>query len=126
MSSGSGSGSRATPGGDAVVGWVRATLELALLAALTEGDRHGYALAQHLGDHDFGPVRGGSLYPVLSRLEAEGAVRSFWQAGEGGPGRKVYALTEAGEAKLAADRARWRDFTTVLDRILKTSRGEER
>ncbi|MFJ5225563.1 PadR family transcriptional regulator [Streptomyces sp. NPDC088400] len=116
---------QATPKADAAGGWVRATLEIAILAVLTEGDRHGYALAQRLGEYEFGPIRGGSLYPVLGRLEAEDAVRSFWQAGEGGPGRKVYALTETGRAKLSTDRARWQEFTAKLDRLLSAS-GEER
>ncbi|MEV7087830.1 PadR family transcriptional regulator [Streptomyces sp. NPDC093085] len=106
---------------DVTTAWVRAALELAVLAVLTEGDRHGYALAQRLDEYAIGPIRGGSLYPVLGRLETEGSVRSLWQAGEGGPGRKVYALTEAGLRRLDADRARWREFTGNLDRLLTAS-----
>lgn len=104
---------------DAGLGWLRATLELAILAALTEGDRHGYALAQRLGELGLGVIRGGVLYPVLNRLESEDAVRSTWQAGEGGPGRKVYAITEAGRQRLAEQRLSWRQFTATLDEFLR-------
>ncbi|GIF13689.1 PadR family transcriptional regulator [Actinoplanes teichomyceticus] len=105
-------------------GWVRATLELAVLAVLTEGDRHGYALAQRLGERGLGPVRGGVLYPVLNRLETEAAVSSSWQAGDGGPGRKVYAITDDGRRRLHGQRASWHRFTSTFDKLLRQTAGE--
>jgi PadR family transcriptional regulator PadR len=99
--------------------WVRASLDLAILAALTEADRHGYALAQRLADLGMGVVRGGVLYPVLNRLESEAVVCSSWQAGEGGPGRKVYAITEDGRRRLTEQRASWRRFAATFERFLE-------
>lgn len=112
-------GGSAIPQPDAEPAWLRATLEMAILAALTESDRHGYALAQRLGENGLGAVKGGVLYPVLNRLEAEAAVSSTWQAGEGGPGRKVYAITGDGRRRLAAQWASWQRFTTTLDEFLR-------
>ena len=103
---------------DPLTGWVRGSLELALLAALAEGEGHGYALAQRLADQGLGQVRGGALYPVLGKLEAAGSVRATWLPGEGGPGRKVYAITPAGQQRLAAERVRWREFAGAFDRML--------
>lgn len=98
--------------------WRKAALELAMLAVLTRGEGHGYALAQRLSELGLGQIKGGALYPVLNRLESEGHVKAAWQAGEGGPGRKVYALTPEGRQKLAAERQQWRDFSTALDTML--------
>lgn len=109
---------------DAGSSWVRATLELAILAALTESDQHGYALAQRLADHGMGVIRGGVLYPVLNRLESEAAVRSSWQAGEGGPGRKVYAITEEGRQRLTEQWASWRRFAATLEQFLEQTMEE--
>lgn len=106
---------------DPAGGWLRGALELAVLAVLTEGDRHGYAVAQRLAEHGVGQVRGGALYPVLGRLEIAGAVTADWQPGEGGPGRKVYAITPAGRRRLAGERDRWRAFAAAFDRMLTTS-----
>ncbi|MEU4158916.1 PadR family transcriptional regulator [Actinoplanes sp. NPDC026670] len=100
-------------------GWVRATLEMAVLAALTEGDQHGYALVQRLAEEGLGKVRGGVLYPVLNRMEADGVVVSSWHAGQGGPGRKVYALTDPGRQRLADQRAAWSRFAGTLSRFLE-------
>ena len=71
-------------------------IELAATAVLAESDNHGYAVAQRLTEAGFGRMKGGVLYPVLARLESEGILSSTWTAGEGGPGRKVYALTDRG------------------------------
>jgi PadR family transcriptional regulator, regulatory protein PadR len=111
----------------ASAGWLRATLDLAILAVLTDGDRHGYAVAQQLGEKGLGEVRGGVLYPVLNRLEAEAAVRSTWQAGEGGPGRKVYAITDEGRRRLAEQWASWQQFSTSLSAFVQdTMKREQR
>jgi PadR family transcriptional regulator PadR len=106
---------------DAEAGWVRATLELSVLAALTEGDQHGYALGRRLAAQGLGAVRGGVLYPVLNRMEADAVVIATWQAGQGGPGRKVYAITDAGRARLAGQRAAWARFTGAMDDFLTRS-----
>jgi PadR family transcriptional regulator PadR len=100
-------------------GWVRATLAMAVLAALTEGDQHGYALAQRLGEQGLGKIRGGVLYPVLNRMEADAVVVSSWHAGQGGPGRKVYAITDAGRQHLAGQREAWDRFAGALGRWLE-------
>ena len=106
--------------------WVRASLGLAVLAVLEEGDRHGYALAQRITELGLSPVRGGALYPVLGRLETEGAVEALWQAGEGGPGKKVYSITDLGRRRLIADRERWHAFSATMDALLAATLKEQR
>lgn len=97
--------------------WARAALEAAILAALGGGPRHGYALASRLEEVGFGRVRGGSLYPVLGRLEESGALRSAWVAAESGPGRKEYELTDVGRARLAELRAGIGRVQSALDAL---------
>lgn len=99
-------------------GWLRGVLPLALAAVLAEGDRHGYALVQELAARGFGTVRGGALYPVLGRLETDGTVEARWEPGEGGPGRKVYRLTDAGRARLRQETAGWLQFSDAMARLL--------
>lgn len=81
--------------------WVRAALEPAILGLLLDGPLHGYAITQTLAARGFGTLRGGSLYPVLARLEEAGHLSTHWVEGQGGPGRKDYALTDAGRAEYA-------------------------
>lgn len=94
--------------------WVRAALDLAVLASLTEAPLHGYGIAQSLEAHGFGLLKGGSLYPVLGRLEEAGHVAAAWVEGQGGPGRRVYELTAAGRDRLGQDLASWRELGETL------------
>jgi len=90
--------------------WLRGVLDLCLLALLERGEAYGYELARRLEELGFGSVPGGSLYPALLRREKLGHLRAEWRAGEGGPGRKYYVLTDAGRDALAAESAAWRAF----------------
>ncbi|MEU0843201.1 PadR family transcriptional regulator [Streptomyces sp. NPDC005962] len=109
---------------DASAGWLRGTLQLSVAAVLAEADRHGYALVQRLAEHGLGTVRGGALYPVLGRMETDGLVASRWEPGEGGPGRKVYRLTDAGRARLREEIAQWQDFSAAMDGLMKRTEQE--
>lgn len=103
--------------------WIRASLDVAVLASLARGPRHGYAIAQELAEHGFGLLKGGSLYPALNRMEASGALEATWVEGSGGPGRREYSLTEAGRQQLEADLATWR---SLGETIAAMSRPESR
>ncbi len=97
--------------------WVRAALDLAVLASLADDRLHGYAIGQSLAAHGFGLLKGGSLYPVLNRLEAAGDVEAAWVEGQGGPGRREYELTRDGRARLDRELAAWRELTETLTRM---------
>ncbi|SFP09676.1 transcriptional regulator, PadR family [Geodermatophilus dictyosporus] len=91
--------------------WVRATLPLSVLAVVAEAETYGYAIAQRLQEAGLGAVKGGTLYPVLNRLEQDGLVTSSWREGAGGPGRKFFTVTPRGRAHLAERAAAWQTFT---------------
>lgn len=100
--------------------WMRGVLSLCVLAVVAEDETYGYAVAQRLQEAGLGVVKGGTLYPVLARLEQEGLLESTWREGHGGPGRKVFAVTEAGRSALA-DRSRdWTTFTERASGLLPT------
>jgi DNA-binding PadR family transcriptional regulator len=74
-------------------------LRLYLLSLLAEAPRHGYELIQALSERFGGTYSpsAGTIYPRLSKLEAEGLVTKT------SDGRKtVYEITDAGRAELAA------------------------
>src|SRR5690606_22518540 len=94
--------------------WTRAALALSVLRVLATGPTYGYAIAGALEEAGFGSVKGGTLYPLLGRLEAAGWVEVEWRAGEGGPGRKYFALTPAGTEELARQSQEWTAFTRMV------------
>ncbi len=74
-------------------------LRLYLLKLLDEGPRHGYDVIRELEDRFMGlySPSAGTIYPRLTRLEAEGLVTHEVAA----DGRKVYRITDAGRSELA-------------------------
>jgi PadR family transcriptional regulator PadR len=98
--------------------WLRGVLELCVLGALADGPTYGYAIAQRLAGAGLGSVRGGTLYPLLTRLQADGFLESWWHAGEGGPGRKYFRLTAGGRQELARRTAQWGHFVEATWQLL--------
>lgn len=101
--------------------WLRGVLGLCVLRTMAEGPTYGYAIAAELAEAGFGDIKGGTLYPLLARLEKNHLVTVAWRAGEGGPGRKYFALTEPGRAELAHGIAQWQRFSAVVTDHLSTS-----
>ncbi|MEM8924842.1 MAG: PadR family transcriptional regulator [Actinomycetota bacterium] len=99
-------------------GWIRGVLDLCVLALVGDGEAYGYELAGRLEEAGLGRIKGGSLYPALARLEKQGLLRSRWHAGDGGPGRKYYAVTAAGRAAAAEQREIWAVFATRVSTVL--------
>lgn len=98
--------------------WLRGVLSLCVLAVVAEGETYGYAVAQRLQEAGLGTIKGGTLYPVLARLEEDGCVTAHWSAGEAGPGRKYFTVTPAGRALLDGRIADWRTFTERASALL--------
>jgi DNA-binding PadR family transcriptional regulator len=76
----------------------RGDIRIALLSALTDGPGHGYQLIQRLEERSGGRWRPspGSVYPTLQLLEDSGFVTATQQ-----DDKRVFAITEAGQAELA-------------------------
>lgn len=98
--------------------WLRGVLETCVLRVLADGPTYGYAIAERLDELGLGRLKGGTLYPLLGRLETAGRVTVEWRAGDGGPGRKYYELTATGREALADASTLWGAFTTTTLAIL--------
>ncbi len=90
-----------------------------LLLLLHESPAHGYELRERLRPLGFNRDDPGRLYRALRTLEGAGLVRSAWQSSSGGPDRRTYQLTRAGEERLADAAAELRSMHTILDSFLE-------
>jgi len=98
--------------------WLRGVLEPMTLAVISEGETYGYLVASRLEAAGMGTIKGGTLYPILNRLERDGALESQWRQGEGGPGRKYYSLTPDGEERLRLQRHQWSRFAQNVSALI--------
>jgi PadR family transcriptional regulator, regulatory protein PadR len=93
----------------------RGVVVLAVLTQLRQ-PQYGYSLRQALAANGM-PIEEGTLYPLLRRLEGQGALASEWRI-EDGPPRRYYRLNAAGAALLSALTISWRDLNAVMDRLI--------
>ena len=71
-------------------------LELAIMGVLYHERHYGYSLIRVLAENGSIALKEGTIYPILSRLDREGLVRSEWVESAQGPPRKYYELAPAG------------------------------
>ena len=96
------------------------TLALMVLKTLdVMGPLHGYGVARRIEQisGDLLSVNQGTLYPVLLRLEQEGAVASDWASSENNRRARFYRLTRAGHKLLAAEKRDWEQTAAIIARF---------
>lgn len=96
---------------------MKGVLDICVLAALRDHEAYGYELAQRLEEAGLGPMRGGTLYPLLRRLDVAGLVETTWRTSRQGPDRKYYRLTDGGVAAVEEATEAWLDFIAVVGRL---------
>ena len=92
----------------------RGLLENCVLAALARGDSYGYQIVRDLSG--FVPVTESTLYPILRRLEASGAL-TVYSVEHNGRLRKFYHMTDAGRRQLESFAADWDELAAMYEYI---------
>jgi PadR family transcriptional regulator PadR len=98
----------------------RGTLALMVLKTVDIlGPLHGYGIARRIEQisGDLLAVNQGTLYPVLLRLEQEGAIASEWRPSENNRRARFYRLTSAGRKLLDAEKKDWEKTSAIIARF---------
>ena len=98
------------------------TLALMILKTLDVlGPLHGYGIARRIEQisGDLLAVNQGTLYPVLLRLEQEGAIASDWGASENNRRARFYRLTRAGHKLLQTESQDWEQTAAIVGRFFQ-------
>ena len=96
------------------------TLALMVLKTLDVlGPLHGYGLARRIEQisGDLLAVNQGTLYPLLLKLEHEGAIASEWGASDNNRRARFYRLTSAGRRQLQTETRDWEQTAAVIGRF---------
>ena len=104
--------------------WLKGVLDLCVLVQLRRGEAYGYELARALEDRGLGEIKGGTLYPLLNRLERDGLVTTAWRASDQGPDRKYYRISNLGATELETARRAWGDFAAIAQSVISESERE--
>jgi PadR family transcriptional regulator PadR len=98
------------------------TLALMVLKTLdVMGPLHGYGISRRIGQisGDILDVNQGTLYPVLLRLEQEGAISSEWGTSYNNRKARFYRLTRVGRKQLVTETLQWEKTAAIIGRFFK-------
>ena len=99
---------------------LQGTLALMVLKTLdVMGPLHGYGIARRIEQisGDLLAVNQGTMYPVLLKLEQEGAIESEWGVSENNRRARFYRLTRAGRKQLRAETREWEQTSAIIARF---------
>jgi PadR family transcriptional regulator len=70
------------------------------LVMLRQWSSYGYELMERIVELGFEAMNPGTLYRTLRNMEKEGLCESKWEPASAGPARRMYSITDVGEAYL--------------------------
>ena len=94
----------------------KGSAEVLILAALEDGQLHGYDIAREIARRSGGLLtfHVASLYPLLYKLEDRKWIHGRWVEKAGQRRRRYYRLTADGRKTLGTQRGRWAAFVAAL------------
>ena len=100
-----------------LLGGTTATL---ILSILSRAPAHGYEVVRCINEESGGLLewKEATIYPALHRLEKSGHLDGHWQLLANGRKRRVYSLTTTGKAALADQSNEWKQYSSIVDRVL--------
>jgi DNA-binding PadR family transcriptional regulator len=92
---------------------------LSVLHAIRDGVVYGFDILDATG------LESGTVYPILSRLENDGLVKSTWESqtrahADGRPARRYYAITASGKTALEAATRHYASLVPAFGRGKRT------
>jgi transcriptional regulator len=84
------------------------------------GPQHGYGIARRIEQtsDDVLSINEGTLYPVLLKLEQEGAIASQWGVSDNNRRAKFYRVTRSGQKLLESEVSQWTQTNDIMARFI--------
>jgi poly-beta-hydroxybutyrate-responsive repressor len=94
-----------------------------ILLALREWNSYGYELMERAAAFGFEAMNPGTLYRTLRQMEKDGLCESRWETSDGGPARRMYTITDAGEAYLDFWAGSLEQYRKAMDAFFRAYQG---
>ena len=104
--------------------WSRNWLVPILLLMLRQWSSYGYELMEKMSTFGIAAMNPGTFYRTLRHMEKGGMVSSSWDTSEGGPARRVYSITDAGETYLNYWAQSLDQYQRMMDTFFKLYTGQ--
>ena len=89
---------------------LKGVLDGCVLQIISKKEIYGYELVQELRGYGFETIVGGTIYPLLQKLEKQRLIKAEL---------KYFSLTEAGEEYLNSFKQQWENLVSKVERIIE-------
>ena len=96
---------------------LKGVLDGCVLQIISEREIYGYELVQALKEVGFTKIIGGTVYPLLQKLERNGYIIGELKPSPDGPARKYFTITEKGNQFLTEFWQQWEELTQTVSRL---------
>jgi PadR family transcriptional regulator PadR len=97
-----------------------------MLLSLQQWNSYGYELMERAAAFGFETMNPGTMYRTLRHMEKNGSVKSKWETSGGGPARRMYSITDAGEAYLDLWASSLEHYQQTMDAFFRLYRDTPR
>lgn len=104
---------------------IRGHTETIILAHLLEQDSYGYQINKSIQQKTAGQyeLKEATLYAAFRRLEAQGAITSYWGDESSGARRRYYTITSRGRLTFTRQKAEWETAKELIDQLIAGEDG---
>ena len=104
--------------------WSKNWLVPVVLLMLRQWSSYGYEIMEKMAAFGLTAMNAGTFYRTLRQMEKDGMVSSNWDTSEAGPARRVYSITEAGEAYLKFWAESLDQYQKMMDNFFQLYTGQ--
>ncbi|WP_208559485.1 PadR family transcriptional regulator [Marinilactibacillus kalidii] len=97
---------------------LKGVLEGCILLIIKKKEVYGYELVQQLKQSGFEDIVGGTVYPILQKLEKNELTTSVKKPSPDGPDRKYYQITDKGRDYCESFVQSWRELETSVHHLI--------
>lgn len=105
---------------------LKGVLDGCVLQVISEREIYGYELVQYLKENGFPNMVGGTIYPLLQKLERQNLIYSRLKPSQEGPDRKYFYVTPEGQDYLVQFKTQWETLVVNVNQIMKEENNDER
>lgn len=98
---------------------LKGVLDGCALQVISQQEIYGYELVQYLRNHGFPNMIGGTIYPLLQKLEKQGLIESRLKPSQEGPDRKYFYLTNEGKEHLKKFKEQWFSLVAKVNQLIE-------
>ena len=95
----------------------KGVLELCVLSVISDKEVYTSDILSSLKKAELLVVEG-TVYPLLTRLKNDGALKYKWEESTSGPPRKYYSLTVQGQEILNKLRENWENLSNSINKLI--------